>query len=385
MTGGTGWLGRLVAVFGKELRESLRDRRSLTAAVTFAVAGPLLVAAVIGMSAEKRTSVEPFDVVVEGAEHAPDLVAYLTARDVRTADEADVSLTIPDDYSERFAAGRTILVPVIADRSRTAARRDAQRLETLIERYGAELGQLRLMLRGVAPSVVRPIVVDAKDSASAEARASTVLGLLAVYFLLAAFVGSMAVAIDASAGERERNSLEVLMAQPVRPLVVFAGKWLTTALFGAFGVALALVASRFAFSLVPLSKIGISWSLDWGAMAVMLLGLLPLAGFAAALQLGLAMWAKTYKEASAYLNMLSFVPAVVAFVVVVQEIEPATWMYAVPVLGHQQLLNTLLRAEPLGATDLALLVGCTAALTAALIAAGAWMLTRERIVFGRLD
>jgi sodium transport system permease protein len=379
---------RLVAIFRKELRESLRDKRSLTAAVTFAIAGPVLVAGSLAIVADKQTSTEPIPVAVTGAVHARDLMAYLTERDVvvEPPDAAtDLRMVIPDDYASRFAEGRIIRIKVIADRSRTGARRDAGRLERLVRGYSAELGQLRLLLRGVSPSVVQPVIVDGKDTASAEARSTTVLGLLGIYFLLAAFVGSMAVAIDASAGERERNSLEVLMAQPVSPLAVFAGKWLNALLFGVLGIAMALLASRLAFTQVPLTQIGITWSLDLPVMGLMLLGLVPLAGFAAALQLSLAMWAKTFKEASAYLNMLSFIPAVVAFVVVFQEIEPEAWMYAVPVLGHQQLLTTVMRAEPLSVTDVTLLVAGTTLVTIALIIAGARMLTRERIVFGQLD
>ncbi|MEM9303407.1 MAG: ABC transporter permease subunit [Pseudomonadota bacterium] len=379
---------RLIAIFRKELRESLRDKRSLTAAATFAIAGPVLVAGMLSIVADKQTRTEPIEVAVTGATHAPDLIAFLTGQDVivEAPDAAtDVRMVIPVDYGTRFAEGRLIRIEVIADRSRTGARRDASRVERLITTYSAELGQLRLLMRGVAPSVVRPVVVDGKDTASAEARSTTVLGLLGIYFLLAAFVGSMAVAIDSSAGERERNSLEVLMAQPVSPLAVFSGKWVNALLFGTLGIAMALLASRLAFSQVPLTQIGITWSLDATAMGLMLLGLLPLAGFAAALQLSLAMWAKTFKEASAYLNMLSFIPAIVAFVVVFQEIEPETWMYAVPVLGHQQMLTTMMRAEPLSLADIVLLTSGTGAITAAIIFAGARMLTRERIVFGQLD
>ena len=379
---------RILAIFRKELRESLRDRRSLTAAVTFAIAGPVLVAAMLSIVADKSSRTEPIEVAVSGAVHAPDLIAFLADRDVviEPADaEQDLSMVVPEDYAERFSEGRTIRIEIIADRSRTGARRDAGRLEQLVAGYSAQLGQLRLMMRGVAPSVVQPIIVDGKDTASAEARSTTILGLLGVYFLLAAFVGSMAVAIDSSAGERERNSLEVLMAQPVSPLAVFGGKWLNALLFGTLGIAMALLASRLAFTQVPLTQIGITWSLDAGVMVVMLLGLVPLAGFAAAVQLGLAMWAKTFKEASAYLNMLSFIPAVVAFVVVIQEVEPETWMFAVPVLGHQQMLTTIMRAEALSPVDVGLLVVGTVLITVGLIAAGARMLTRERIVFGQLD
>ena len=105
----------------------------------------------------------------------------------------------------------------------------------------------------------------------------------------------------------------------------------------------------------------------------------------AALQIALAMWAKTYKEASSYLNMLSFLPAVVAVVVLIQEIEPEAWMYAVPLLGHQQMLRTMIRGELIEPSLVGLLTVTTLGLTGLLIYAGGRMLTQERIIFGHTD
>jgi sodium transport system permease protein len=380
-------LQTVMIVIRKELRDSIRDRRTMMAAIIFAIIGPVLIAGMITVTADRETSNQSYKVQVEGTEHAQDLMAFLKRNQVETdeADDAEVSLIIPDDYAERFENGQVIRLVVAADRSKSTTRRNARRLESTIGAYAAQLGQLRLMLRGVSGSVARPIEVDSRDLATPKARASLVLGVLVFYFLLAAFIGSMAVSIDLSAGERERNSLEVLMAQPVSPFVVFTGKTAVASLFGGAAIALTFIASKLAFIKVPLSKIGLTWTMSWSNAGEMIVYLLPLAAMVAALQITLAMWAKTYKEASTYLNMLSFVPMMLALVVLIKEIEPEPWMYAVPLLGHQQMLRTMIRGEPVDLALIGLLAVTTLAMAGLLIYAGGRMLTRERIIFGQTD
>ena len=151
------------------------------------------------------------------------------------------------------------------------------------------------------------------------------------------------------------------------------------------GIAFTIVVAKLAFLKVPLAKVGLTWTLGWQDAAWMLFGLVPLAIAVAALQLSLSLWAKTFKEASAYLNMLVFLPMAVALVVLIEEIEGEAWMYSVPLLGHQQLLRSMIRAEPVEPLLVALLTITTLALGAALIVIGGHMLTRERIVFGQSD
>lgn len=381
-------LQALFAVVKKEWRDSIRDRRSITAAIVFAIAGPALIALMIAATADQKSYDGPFEVHVSGCEHAPDLTDYLAGHQVELVeadDGAGVAMEIPEDYAERFVGGRTITVRLLADQSRSADRRDVQRLQRLVEGYSASLGQMRLSLRGVAPSVGHPLVVDVQDLATREARASDILGGLTIYFLMAAFIGSMAVSIDMAAGERERNSLEVLMAQPVSSTAVFAGKTVVATVFGAIGVALTIVVSKVAFVKVPLAKIGLTWTMDWEDASLMLLGLLPLVVLVAALQIALSLWARTYKEASAYLNMLMLLPMGVALVTLVKEVEAAAWMYSVPLLGHQQMLRSMIRAEAVPPMLVVQLTAFTLAVAAGLVYAGGWMLTRERIVFGRSD
>ena len=378
----------LKAVIRKEWRDSVRDRRSISASILFAISGPLLIALLIANQADEATSNEPIRVDIVGAEVASDLMANLHKGGVELAEGAEpapVQLTIPTDYAETFEAGEVVWLEVTADRSKSGARRDAERLERLIQGYSASLGQMRLALRGVAPSVAQPIAVESRDLATREARSSHILGLLTIYFLIAAFFGSMAVSIDVAAGERERNSLEVLMAQPISALAVFAGKTVVASLFGAFGIGMTILVSKLVFVRVPLDEIGLSFTIGWLDAGLILVSLLPLAVMVAALQILLSLWAKTFKEASTYLNALMFLPMAVAMVVQVKEVEPAAWMFSVPLLGHQQWIRGMIRAETVEPALMGLLTLSTLAVAAALIWLGSTMLGKERIVFGQSD
>jgi len=375
-------------VFRKELKDSLRDRRSIASAVLFSLFGPVLLGFVITMTAEKQLGQRDLNIHVTGEAYAHDLSQYLKQRKVNFVEsdqEASVRLEIPEDYAQRFNAGQPVRLKLYVDRSRSDQARDAQRLSGYIQAYSAELGQLRLMLRGVVASVANPVLVELKDESSPQGRSVFILGGLVVFFLLASFIGSMAVSIDISAGERERNSLEILMAQPVSANTIFTGKWLVAALFGAISTAIILVVSKLVFLKVPLSKIGFIWGLGWSDLIVILFALLSVSGLAAALQLVVAMWAKSFKEASSYLSMLSFLPAGVAMAVFAMELEAQNWMYAVPLLGHQQFLLSMVRAESVGVFNVSLLTFNTAIVVALLLFAGGKMLTREKIIFGQSD
>lgn len=372
----------LFAIFEKELTENLRDVRSMMVLIAFTSLGPLAFAGTQALMEDKIRGQDELKIILEGDAHAPELVERLRRRDIVASDDAEIRVIVPEDFAAVMARGETVRIPVIADRSKLGSRGPTQRIERAIDAYGQELGALRMLLRGVPLSVARPIVAEPKNSAPPEARGAFLMGFMAVYFLFSAFVGSMGVAADSAAGERERSSLEVLLAQPVSPQVVFAGKWLCATLFSILSVLFTIGVSRLVFTLVPLEGTGISWSLGlWGVVTVVGL-LLPLAGFAAALQLCVSFWAKTYKAATMSLNMLNLIPMMVAFGIMLQELEPETWMFAVPVLGHQQMLVAMVRGEILPALQAWLLVGGTSVLTALLIGIGTFMLTREKIVFG---
>jgi sodium transport system permease protein len=133
------------------------------------------------------------------------------------------------------------------------------RIENLLQAWGSETAVLRLVARGVSPALVRPVSVARIDVASEQARAQTILGMVSMFVLLAAFVSGVGIAIDATAGERERKSLEPLLVNPVSRLSLILGKWLAASMFSTAGLALVLALNLTALHRVPLEQLGISF------------------------------------------------------------------------------------------------------------------------------
>jgi sodium transport system permease protein len=380
------------AVFLKELVDALRDRRALMSLLLYPLVGPVFLAVALWLTTSELTHEGPVELPVVGADHAPGLVGFLRDHGVRiepppadvvaavTSGEADVVLVIPADYAERFADSLPVVVELVSDSSRTSTRAAHLRVQRLVEGYGQRIGSLRLLARGVAPTVARPIVVSEVDASTPERRAAMLLFMVPMFVLIAVFVGGMYVATDCSAGERERRSLEPLLLTPAPRRAIAVGKWLTTVSFSAATALLTLVLSVAALSRVPLDELGLSLSLGAREIASLLLAVLPLSLFAAAAQLFVASFAKSFKEAQTYLSFMMFAPTLPAVFFGIRPIEAQIWMYPVPVLGQEVLLMGIIRGEvvPPAGFVLAALGAVVGAM--ALLAATARLFQSERIV-----
>ncbi len=200
--------------------------------------------------------------------------------------------------------------------------------------------------------------------------------------ILATFIAGVNVAIDTTAGERERHSLEPLLVNPVPRRTLTAGKWLAASIFSGAGFALTLASLLFALSRVPLQQIGIDLEIGTRETIGLLLSVLPLTLFASGLQVALATFARSYKEAQTYLSMLVILPMVPHFIASMTTLGDAWWMHLIPALGQHVLVTGVLGGEPfsiplfLTATLSAVILGY------ACVEITARLFQREHIVFG---
>ncbi len=383
------------AVLDKELKDHLRDRRSLTSALLVPLFGPVIFGLLFTMMAGWYRQDRPLELPVVGREHAPNVVAYLQRSGVTVVDapgdyearvqdgKVDAVLVIPPEFAERFGAGRTGELQLVVDDSRQSARGQVRRVQAALQGYASLLGTQRLLARGVSPTLAVPIRVDEVDLATPEKLAASLLNMVPLFLIMAAFVGGMNVAIDATAGERERGSLEPLLLNPVQRGALVAGKWVATVLMAFAAVAVCLGAFVVIVHRVPLQDLGIRAHLDVATALGVLGSVLPLALLASAMQMLVATYARSFKEAQTYLQLFLLIPTVPGLALAFSPVQPATWMYAVPVLGQQLLVGEVMRGVPPGALPFALsLVGCLA-LTGVCLALTTRLLGQERIVFGR--
>ncbi|HET6546493.1 MAG TPA: ABC transporter permease [Rhodanobacteraceae bacterium] len=347
-------------VFLKEVRENLRDRRTV---INTLVTGPLmapLIFVLIMNTAVKREldqAEQPLEVPVIGAEHAPNLIAALQQQGVVVkpapaeperavrAQDAELVLRIPANYGNAWTRGETAQVELIHDASRRDSSGPVARLRTLLESYGQRTAAMRLLARGVSPIVTRPLVVADRDQSTPQSRAGILFSMLPYFFILGAFIGGMALAIDTTAGERERQSLEPLFANPVSRSRILAGKLGATCAFALITVMISIAAFAAVGRFLPTDRIGMVLDLGLRFTVYTLIAMLPLVVLLAALQTLVAAFAKSYREAQTYLSLLMLVPAIPSILLSLLPVKAELWMYAVPVMGQQLVILRMLRGD----------------------------------------
>lgn len=386
------WLRLVRTVTRKELVDGLRDRRALASALLFPLMSPILVALMFTAIARDQATPPTLEIPVMGAEHAPGLVQFIeTAGAEVIAAPADpesavalgdvpLVVSIDEHYTERFREGRPAKIELWVDSSRNANRAAVSRATRLIEAYSSQTALQRVVLRGVDPQLLSPIDVHELDAAGPQQRAANLLEMLVMMAVMAAFLGSMYLAMDSTAGERERRSLEPLLSLPIPRSALVLGKFLAALLFGTLGVVLATGTMVVAMDLTPLELLGVRVVLTAPAALALLGILLPLVPVAAALQLLVASGATSFKEAQTWLSMTLFLPMMPGMIMTVRPVNPQDWMAAVPGLAQQVLSGKVLRGDGLNMLDIGLACGSSAAITLVALLLLTVLYDRERIL-----
>ena len=387
---------QIFAVFRKELVDGARDRRSISSLAFSAVIAPLLFGLMFTVAAERRKSADEIRLPVQGAEHAPAFVDWLTQQSgvtivaaptdaeqaVATHDE-DVVLIIDDQFGRDMARAVPATVKLVSDVTRENARMKVARVRNLVATYSGMTGGLRLLARGVAPGVATAIRVEDVEVSTSQQRLAMQLSILPLLLVIAALTGGMQLAIDSTAGERERGSLEPLLLNPVSRQALAAGKWLAASAFGCGAVVFSMVLTVTVMRRVPWHDLGIRFRVSDTELMTLLLLILPLALFLSALVMFASTFARSFKEAQTYLGMLMLVPMLPGIVSTIYPLAGRPWLAPVPVLDQYALAADVLGGKPphvvfynLAAASVLLCAGILVGLTARLLG-------REAIVFGR--
>jgi sodium transport system permease protein len=350
----------MLTVFHKEVVDNLRDRRTLVSALVFGpLLGPVVFALMLGLVIDRAIGEadQRLGLAVIGAERAPNLMQYLREQGVDVlpppaepqhavqTGSASVVLEVPEDYADAFRAGRPASVRLMVDRSRAESTRKTALTGALLQGYGRRIGALRLQVRGVNPLATVPLVVEEIDLSTPTARSAIVLGVIPLFLLITVLMGSMNVAIDSTAGERERKSLEPLLTLPVERSQLVLGKLAAACVFAAFAVALCVLAFGTGVSLLPLEKLDMVANFDATVMLATLLVVLPLVPISAAALVAIASFTRSFKEAQTYLSLLILLAMVPGGAAMLFPITPTTTLMAVPFLSQNLLVTELLKGD----------------------------------------
>jgi sodium transport system permease protein len=385
-----------LSVFRKEVLDGSRDRRSISSLAFSAIISPLLFGLMFTVAAERRKTADEIALPVEGASYAPALVDWLKQQSgitvvpppadaeaaVRDRTE-DVILVIDKDFSKNMDRAVPASVKLVSDVTRDSARPKVSRVRNLVAAYSGQTGGLRLIARGVAPSVATAVRVEEVEVSSSQQRLATELSILPLLLVIAALTGGMQIAIDSTAGERERGSLEPLLLNPVPRGALACGKWLAASVFGCVAVLFSMLLTVNVMRRVPWHDLGIRFRVSDAELMSLLALILPLALLMSASVMFASTFARSFKEAQSYIGMLMLLPMLPGLVSTMYPLSGRPWLAPVPVLGQYALAADVLGGKPAGVVFYLIAGLSVLACAGVLVALTARMLGREQIVFGR--
>ena len=386
----------VVTVLRKELIDHFRDRRTALMVFTLSIVmGPLILIGLTYFISSVEEKAEKREVYVQGTESSPQLANFFARQDVTIKEpkpdfrelikqgKHDAVLVIPKDFQEKFLTGKAEVELIYDDTRQDTGGAAGGVLRRLLRAFNSEVATQRLIARGVSPTIMRAVEVQDVNMGTPAQRAAMLLFIIPWMALIVGVTGCVAVAIDMTAGERERGSLEPLLMNPVSRASIVVGKWGAVAVYGIVIVSLILLGFGLTLAFAPMPKLAGFISLSPMQYLLFAAMLFPFAPAIGALQMLIATYGRTFKEAQTYVSYLvsglSLVPVVAMF----GQFKDAVWQLFVPMLGQLMVLTRILRGEPVQAIHFLLPLGICVLIAIVSIVLLTRLLQRESIIFGR--
>lgn len=351
-----GWI-----VFTKELADALRDRRTLLRILVPALLmGPLLLAALSSLIASLEERADRRELMAVGLDTAPTLKNFIERQTyvikpapadyearLRATKLLEPVLVVPPDFEARLRAGEAPTVEIVSDSANQRAAAGIGAIQRVLWGFNQERASLNMAMRGVSIELLQPVDIQERDLASVQARATRITSMLPMFIIMAVLYGALSAALDSTAGERERGSLEPLLMNPAPPGAIVVGKWGAVALLGM------AVAALSSLSFVPAQWLLKSDSLQamfqFGLQEALAFWLLqiPLAAGLSGLLMALAIRSKTFKEAQAGSTLIVTAVSLTPMVTLLNPGGDSPWYLWVPGLAQNTLMLAVLKGETL--------------------------------------
>ena len=370
----------IFTVFGKEFRENLRDRRTLFSALIFGpMFSPLMFALMLSLMIRHGSDQadKPLELAVAHSERAPNLVSKLVewgvtvqpvnyddaeAREAIRTSRNNIVLMIPENFGAQFESARPAPLALYSDSSKQALERDVRRTKNILAAYSSTIARLRMTARGLDPMVLAPVAVHDVDVSTPASRSVVILGTLTCIILLTMLMGGLYLSIDATAGERERGSLEPLLTVPVKREHLIYGKILAACAFMSLSLVLSVTELAILLHFVGLENFGMS--VNFGPLTALKVALFsaPLIPLGASIMTIVAAYTRSYREAQTYLSLVLLVPTLPLVMAGALGLEPSPVLMAAPALSQHFLITSLLRDEAIPMLYIVTSIGVTAGL-----------------------
>ena len=387
---------RLSLVARKEIVDLLRDRKSIFLALFgVAISGPLVVCLLYFVAQSIQGRFDKTTAPIVNAQFAPDFVRYLERRGIKVdADPADYEarvksgdldavLVVDPNYEAALASGRITTITLVTLSSRERSAPIAARLSSEVRGYANLIGAERMILRGIAPAVARPLQVEELDFSTAEQKGARFLQTMSFYALFAGLMGAIAAALDVTAGERERQTLEPLLTTPVTVSELAVGKWLAVSMVNLLAVTASMLGFLIALKVVPLGKLGLPFNFGAREFSGFMAVLIPFALMVPAILLAFGAAGKTAKEAQSSLTLGVSLVGLLPLISLFRQTKAPWWDVWTPVNGQFAVLSKVLRAEAIAPLEWVAMWGVPSVICLIALVIFAKRLGNEKMLAGR--
>ena len=384
-----------LVVMIKEIVDNLRDRQTLFYALLF---GPVLLPLILGgslVASFKQLSInfdEVHDLSVMNASAAPNLMAFLHSNNIDVIDAPDdiaqsvrygdtpVVLEIPEDFAESLRDATPAPLTLHVNSADKESTKSSRRIRTILNVYDQTLNSLRLQHRGINPAIFDSIRVIENDVSSDGATGQLLASILPFLFIMSMVMGGYYLAIDTTAGERERQSLEPLLSLPLSRSAVVFGKYGATLCFVTLSSLLTAISIYTLFRLFPVELLNGQIRFDGATLARAFLLASPLLFFISALLITVSAITRSTKEAQTYLGLMMIVPMAPFFVLQFINVKSTTSTMPFPMLSQYQLLESAVLGNAIPWVHIALSTAGTLGGAALLLMLASRLYHRERIL-----
>lgn len=384
----------LVVMF-KEIVDNLRDRQTLFYALLF---GPVLLPLILGgslVASFNQFSIDFDEVItldVVNHEAAPNLVDFFYSNNIDVVDAPDdveqsvrygdstVVLEVPKDFADSLRKAVPAPLTLHVNSADKKSTKEARRIRAIINVYEQTINSLRLQHRGINPNTFNSLQVEENDVSEDGASGQLLASILPFLFIMSMVMGGYYLAIDTTAGERERHSLEPLLSLPVSRSAIVLGKYGATLCFVTLSGMLTVLSIYFLFKIFSVELFNGQIRFDGATLTHAFLLASPLLFFVSALLITVSAITRSTKEAQTYLGLMMIIPMAPFFVLQFLNVRPSVSTMPYPMLSQYQLLESAVLGNDIPWHHIAL--SATGSLVGAvlLLMLASRLYTRERIL-----
>lgn len=355
----------ILTVLRKELTDAIRDKRALKLAFILPVF--IILMSAVGMSFTVKTQTQDDSdsngaetittLPVEGAEYIPELIDWFKEHQIVIEDapgdaysavqsqSLEYALVIPKKAEEQREQGKPIDAWLVYDASKQSVHSTLSKVRGVFYQWSGMQQTLSLLARGISPESTSPISWNESNVANEQKMGSFILASVPLMLMMCAVMGSLGLAADMTAGERERRSLESLLINPITSIKLMWGKWMAAVLLSLAVVIISLILMGVELYFIPFNELGLRVDVTFFAYVKIFVALIPVIFVVAGLQLSLGILARSFKDAQTYMSLLALLPMVPSMMLMTNPDLYAPWHLWVPILGQQTIIKDLLLGE----------------------------------------